>query len=76
MKKRDTEGLGIKYTKLSLNFLGANCRSINTKQANVSEILEMRVVDIGFFRNSTQKNPLNLRDLRLFAKLQCWGLRS
>ena len=34
--KRDKEGLGIKYTRLSLNFLAANCRSINNKQASVS----------------------------------------
>ena len=52
------EGLGIKYTKLSLNFLGANCRSINNKQASVSDILEIRAVDVGFFfRTQHEKNP-------------------
>ena len=45
--KKDQEGLGIKYTKISLNFLGAKCRSINNKQSSISDILErdlLRVV--------------------------------
>ena len=56
--KRDKEGLGIKYTKLSLNFLGANCRSINNKQARVSEILESSAIDVGVF------SELNTRGVR------------
>ena len=56
--KWDKEGLGIKYTKLSLNFLGANCRSINNKQASVSDILESRAVDVVFFfRTQHEKKP-------------------
>ena len=40
--KMDKEGLGIKYSKVSINFLGANCRSINNKQSSISDILEIR----------------------------------
>ena len=67
--KRDKEGLGIKYTKLSLNFLGANCRSINNKHACVADILDMKVVDIGFFPNLTQKKP-KFKGFTSFVKYQ------
>ena len=62
-KRKDKEGLGIKYTKLSLNILGANCRSINNKQASITEILDKRAVDIGVFSELNTKKPPKFTDL-------------
>ena len=66
--KRDKEGLGIKYTKLSLNFLGANCRSINNKQSSISDILESRAVDVVFFFRTQHEKTSKFKGFNSFCK--------
>ena len=65
--KRDKEGLGIKYLKVSLNFLGANCRS-NNKKSSISDILEIRAVDVGFFSELNTKKPPKFKGFTSLSK--------
>ena len=68
-KCKDKNVLGIKCFKLSINILGANCCSLNNKKASITEIMEIRSVDIGVFSELNTKTPPKFKGLTTFSKI-------